>query len=767
EKNNKIILSPSATVINTDRFVPSFTVFGFVRTTWSKEPMIDATIIDSDDKKITLTNTNGYFTLALPEGDRRLQISYGGFSTKTIDLSLHADLRLDIEMSLLPVLRPVVVEAGEPLKKNAADKIANEKSMTAGYFLGENDPLKSISFLPGVLNLSENFSNIQVRGGGPDENLFLLDGTQVYNPTHFLGALSIINPTVIKTLRLYKSDFPARFSGSLSSVMDVYTKEGNMEKWQGEIAAGILSGAVTLEGPVAKNKTSIMASFRHSWANPLWLSFQNNLKPDFYDVHAKLTQVLGVNDKLVFNFYRGQDNLNQTGTNTNNLHKWSNLLGALKWNHLFGAKSFISTSVDFNQYHNQGAFKYSVLDDNEEEVQTKSIGTFSSIEHYNAKLNGEFLVSGKTRINAGLYYNHTITRPFETRTTAQLDESEHGFSSFSPLAFDVFSGYAELEYKPFSRLVFRPGLHLSDYMFKGYKFFSLQPRFYSAFQFNKKNQLFFAYSKMTQYMHLVSNPYLGLNADLWVPSVASLTPEESESFTLGYELKKRKFILSLAGYYRVLKNVTNYVNGKSYFITDSTWQQNLEPGKGSAYGMETMFQWQPGKFLFKFSYTLSWSWRQFPDINQGRMFPYKYDRRHVTNLALAYNISPHFDISGSFTFASGEAVLLPGIVNPTGSAQQNNGEDDIAENYQFIYQYTDSNQYRSAPYYRENFSISYHSLSGKKMQTVLTAGVYNISGATDQYAYDLLGSVNSQGLVPRIIKNSNNLYPYISYILKF
>ncbi len=763
EKNNKIILAASLTPINTDNLVASYNLFGFVKEDMSKEPMIDATIIDLNNQKIIVSNSFGYYSLSLREGNHRIKISYSGFDTKTIDVSLHKDMRLDFELSMKSDLPVVTVTSGGLLKKNVSDTETDDAN---NYFLGENDPLRSICLLPGVSNMYQNFSNMQVRGGGQGENLFLLDGTQVYNPTHLLGALSIVNETVLKNLRLYKSDFPAKFSGSLSSVIDVYTKDGNMNYWEGEANLGILSGAFSLGGPIIKNKTALMVSFRHSWVNSFWGQFEKNLNPSFYDIDTKITQLISKGDKLILNFYTGHDKINETGTNINNLHQWENILGSLRWSHLLGAKSFIYTSIDFSQYQDLGGFKFSLLNDNEDTVQTKSVGMFSSIEQYNAKLQGELYASGKTKFNTGVQFNQTFVKPFESKTTAQLTDNTEIFTAFKPLPFEILAAYAEMEYKPNHHFIIRPGTHLSYYQFDGYQYFSFQPRFYTAFQFNDNHQVFVAFNKMTQYLHFVTNPYLGLNADIWVPSTAILKPEESESYTLGYEFRtNKKFIFSLSAYWKLLHNVTNYKNGKSYFINDTSWQQNIESGNGSGYGIESMLQWSPNRFSIRLSYTLSWSWRQFADINNGIQFPYKYDSRHVFNIAIAYHLGKSIDVYGSFSFSSGEAVLQPGIIYP--AAQQNNGEDDISENYQFNYQYADTNQYRSVPYYRINFGLRYHSSMEKRIQSIITAGVYNIGGARDQYAYDLLGSLNSKDLIAQTNRTAYNFFPYISYTLKF
>ena len=331
------------------------------------------------------------------------------------------------------------------------------------------------------------------------------------------------------------------------------------------------------------------------------------------------------------------------------------------------------------------------------------------------------------------------------------------------------SGYAELEYRPVSRFVVRPGLHFSYYQFRDYTNFSVQPRLFTAFQLDSKNQVFASYNKMTQYLHLVTNPYVGLNADLWLPSTARLLPEQSEAFNLGYAFNnKRGFTFSIAGYYKFLRDVTNYANGSSYFINDKNWEQNIESGKGWCYGMESMIQWSTRKFSFHAAYTLSWSWRQFQDINNGEKFPYTYDRRNILNIAIAYHISKKFDISGLWSFSTGDAVSLPEYIYPDYDvAQQISNPDDLLKNYRFTYQFTAVNQYRTANYHRLDAAVSYHSDKQKKVQYLIAAGVYNINGSPDQYSYDLLGSVSTKSLVIKTSYIFYDIVPYISLSLKF
>lgn len=772
EQNNKIILVPSAEQFTLQEFLPArYTLFGYIKEESSKEPLIDATVYESDSQKGIISNSYGYFNLSLTEGVHRIIISYAGMQPVVLEVDMHGNLRKDISLSIKKDSYSPVVVQSESDAKDASMKVATKKLAPYNYLMGEADPVRAAYILPGVKNVPEAFNGFLVRGGGTDENLFLLDGNPVYNPSHMLGALSIINQSVVKSIRLYKSDFPARFSGALSSVIDVYTKEGNMQSWHGEANAGLLAGSFTLEGPIVKNKTSMMVSGRHSLSIPFYDAFKNGIKTDFYDAHIRITDILNTKNKLMVNVYKGEDNLRQSGNNIDNLHRWGNLVGSLGWNYILGSRSFINTSVNFSQYQNLGGYKYTLYqnDDDQVVVQTKSIGTYSFIRQYNAQVQAEIYASKKIKINTGAKLAQTIIKPFDTKITDSLNEDASSFTSFDPLIFEELSGYFETEIKLGRYLFIKPGLHVSAYQFKDYHTISLQPRFFAAYHFLPSHTLFVSYSKMSQFLHLVTNPYLGENSDLWVPSTAGLEPEESENYNLGYAFKNHKgWAITLEGYYKNMINVTNYAEGKSYFINSTNWQQNIESGKGRSYGTECKLERKGNKLSWQIAYTLSWSYRQFKSINNGKEFPYKYDRRHDINAGINYAINKHVEVSALWTFATGDAFSLPSQIYPDlDNAQQISTPNDQLSAYRFIYNYSGVNQYRTAPFQRGDFAINYHSKKDKKVRSLLTAGIYNINGTPDQYNYILKGSMSSKSVV---IKTGNSIFdvtPYISYTLKF
>ncbi len=780
EHNGKIILVPSPEAFSLTVYLPArYSFYGYVKEFATKEPLVSATIYEPATQRGTLSNNEGYFNIFLSEGKHTVEISYGGLQSVTLQIDIHGNMKRDISLVMKGDTLSTVIVQSDAAMKEGAIKVSREHNFSNGL-MNEDDPLQYLYLSPGLQNASYSFSGFQVRGGGTDENLFLLDGNPVYNPTHLLGAISILNPTVLKSMRFYSSDFPARLGGSLSSVLDVQTKQGNMSNWQGEINAGMLAGSLTLEGPLVKDKVAIMVSGRKHIPMPFLQSLQDGVSSDFYDAHFRLSAILSPRNKLAANFYRGEDQLKHSGKYVGNLNKWGNTIGSLSWNSILGRRSFINTSVNFSHYQNLEVFKYTLFEldseaeaDDEDEpeaeedpnLEEKFIGTFSSLRNYNVQSQAEIYASGKLKFNAGFKLAQTTIKPFDSKITDIVEDAEDNFVTFTPLVFEELAGYAEAEIKAGRKFFLKPGLRVSGYQLEGYHTVVFQPRFFVSYSVHPHHKLYASFSRMNQFLHLVTNPYAGANRDLWVPSTRILKPEASEIYNFGYAYQlQRKWRVSVDGYYKQLMNVTNYAQGKSSFINSSDWEQNIELGKGRSYGAEVMIRNSAVKFSWQAAYALSWSWRQFASINGGKEFPYKYDHRHAANAGFTWSVSPRWDISGLWSFATGNVYSLGGLVFADTLAT---APDDPINDYQFTYQYKESDQYRAKAYQRFDAALTWHSLKGKKFYSSLKAGVYNINGSDEQYSYNLRGAMSSKSIRIRTGESVFDLIPYVSFMVKF
>ncbi len=769
QKNNKIILVPSPSPLPDDAFVTYYSVYGIVKENISQEPLAEATIWSAAQQKGIFSNSYGYFTFLLPEGKNQLQVSYAGYTSEKLDFDLTDNIRIDIQLTPKSDIEPVTVTSTSKESGESIDKVDGKQTPYGGIILGEEDVLRSLYVQPGVKNIAEITNGVLVRGGSPDENIFLLDGNNVFNPTHLLGTLSIVNKTSLKSMNLYKSNFPARYGGGLSSVIDVFTKDGNMKEWKGEANAGLLAGSFTVEGPVKKDKAAIMLSVRNSWVNPFLQLINSGIGINFYDIHFKYTQLIGQKDKLMLNVYLGHDRLNLEQNNTNNQQEWGNKAISLIWNRVLGPRAFVNTSVNVSNYDNIAGFRYALYDSaTGNNVQNKAYNTFSSIEQYNANTQLELSATNNIKFNIGGKASYTRIKPFDTNVSTTFVDNPGQFSSVPPLSFSEYVLFYENEFKLGRRLFIRPGVHASYFQYNSFHNLSAQPRFYSIYKLNTTQQISLAYSHLVQYLHQVTNPYLGINSDVWVPSTAILRPEESDMVNLGYYYSgPKKFSFSAEVYYKELHHVTNYEDGQNLFLNDASWEQTVELGKGWCYGLEVKAEKKANKWQAFIGYTLSWNWRQFASVNDGNKFPFKYDRRHEIDASAIYKPNHHWDFSFLWTFATGDVFTLPDQIYPDFDNAQQIADPLSPKEYRLIYHSSATNQYRTLPFHRLDISSGYHHLLKKKWASLFTMGVYNLYGSPNQYVYDLEGTLGKRSLVVGTRYQFFSITPYVSYTVTF
>ncbi|WP_162915685.1 TonB-dependent receptor [Paraflavitalea soli] len=767
EKNNKIILIPSPVPLPADFFITHYSIYGLIKEAISGEPLADATIWHPSLQKGSLSNTFGHYTLVLPEGKQVLFISYAGYNTRKLEVDLSENTRIDLTLEPKSNIQAVTISA-ESKPGQSAENISHGAEAVQDMFLGEPDAIRSLYMQPGIKNIPEITNGLLVRGGSPDQNVFLLDGNKVFNPTHLLGTLFIINKSAVKTLNLYKSNFPARYGGGLSSVIDVVTKDGNMQQWKGEANAGVLAGSFTLEGPIKKDRAAIMLSFRHSWINPLLHVMNSGIGVNFYDLNVKYTQWLGKKDKLMLHVYAGQDDLTLHRDYTNNVQRWGNRTASLGWNRLLGPKAFINTSVNYSEYKNIAGFRYNLYDSTGASMQNRVYNTYSSIEQINAQTRLEFTASNTLRFITGAKANFTKVRPFDSNISTEFFDKPEDFTDFPPISFRELVFFLENEIRPDKEFFVRPGIHVSHFTNNGFDYTSWQPRLYATYRLDKQHQLNFSYNHMTQYLHLVTNPYLGINGDAWVPSTSSLGPEESDMVNLGYTFRnKKKLILSAEVYYKELRNVTNYVEGKNLFLNTADWEQNVQTGKGWCYGLEAKLEKTADDWYFQMGYTLSWNWRKFKGINNDEKFPFKYDRRHSLNAAATYHLNKHWNFSTLWTFSTGDVFTLPDRGYPDFDDAQQIFNPLSPKEYRLIYHSSAINQYRTLPYHRLDFAATYEQQHTARLISRITMGIYNIYGSPNQYVYDLEGTMGKRSLVVTTQYQFFKITPYISYTFAF
>lgn len=736
------------------------TLSGYVMDAASKETLIGATIVDKNSGKGCATNSYGYYSLTLNKGEVDLQISYVGYAQQNKTIDLKENLNMNFLLETNTTLGEVVVEASRATVSARSPQMSVvelpvQQIKTVPTLFGETDVLKAIQLLPGVQNGSEGSAGMYVRGGGPDENLLLLDGVPVYNVNHMLGFFSVFNPDALKNVTLYKGSFPAHFGGRLSSVVDIRMKEGDMQKYHGNASIGLISSKLNFEGPIVKDKLSFNLSYRRTYGDLLmkpamWIAAMSD--PDikrlsagyyFYDFNAKLNWKISDKDRLYLSFYTGDDGIYFGVKNkdyianefeyiskTNLDWKWGNKVAALRWNHVMSQKLFMDASVNYTQYrHNLGmniTEEGIYLPTNTSSKEEMGMTYKSGINDLTAKVDFDYTPLPNHEIRFGGNYTYHIFRPDVQSMRFNTSEGGNNFNYDTLVGSPVVNAHETALYAEDNMTfgdIFRvnAGVHYSTFTVEGKTYQSVQPRLSASLMLASNFSLKAGYAYMTQYVHLLSNSSLSLPTDLWVPVTAKIVPMNAHQWSVGafYELP-RLFDISLEGYYKTMDNLLEYKDGASFFGSSENWEDKVCMGKGWAYGVELLVQRSFGNTTGWIGYTWAHSKRQFDRegqmINGGKVFPAKYDRRHDISITVNHKFNEKFDLSGTWVFSSGNCGTL--------GTQLYEGLPDEWGNIPQI-QALERNNFRMSNYHRLDLGFNYHHRPFKYGEGTLNISVYN------------------------------------------
>jgi hypothetical protein len=655
EKNNKVIIVCTDTPLPEDKYV----LYGFIQQENSLEPLPFASV--REVSTMCQSNVFGFYSITLPAGKHSLQVSFTGSSAKTvtIDLTKNTNFNIFISPAMLPELQ---VQGGNLLKRDAGIKLDRYQSGMYSNMLGETDPVGAVYLLPGNMQSQESGGKLLVRGGDPGESLFLLDGNQVFNPAHLLGEVTILGNTSIKSVQQYKNDFTARLSGGVSSITEINTKDGNMNRWSGEGEAGLNSISFTLEGPLKKNRTAMMLSSRQSVgdvANHDLLAYD----AAFQDLHVKTTHLINRNNKLQFSGYLGSDRLHLMEDNPEYLQKWDNRLFTTNWNHIFNTRAFANTTLNISYYDNYIGLNYTIPDTSIYGIPSSTntiFNNYSSALRYEAKTQFEVTASPHLQYRFGGSIERNILHFYNTLVTDYFKETTDSLPANRSLGFVDIMLYYENEIRIGDRFLIRPGVHFNTYTSNGYNYQAFQPRFFSAYSIGEFQQINLSYSHIGQSLHLVTSPYAGINREVWIPGSKMLKPEESKMLNIGYQYKnKRKINFTADIYYKTTDNVTRFSDNSNVLFNN----EKIITGKAQNYGAEFTVEKKYENWKAMLSYTLSWSWRQFDSSYNGRQQPYRYDRRNNLNLLLQYQPLKKLELSVLWHFNTGDWITLPSTMS--------------------------------------------------------------------------------------------------------
>ena len=710
--------------------VNKHTLSGIIRESGSGETLPGVSIYCDSLRIGVQSNAYGFYSLTLPEGKHRIKISALGFSAIDSVITFNQNLRVDFNVGQGIALKEVVVNA------EAKKRISEESQMSVinipvqqikdiPALMGEKDVLKVIQLMPGVQKGSEGSSGIYVRGGGPDQNLIILDDANVYNAYHLFGFFSLFNGDALKSVELVKGGFPASYGGRLSSVINMQMKEGNQEEFHGEAGIGLISSRLVLEGPLKKKKSSFLISARRTYVDALIYPF---LPPEqkggyfFYDLNAKLNYTLTDKDRLYLSGYFGKDkfyfNSNNDGFKLKGNLNWGNATGTLRWNHIYSGKLFSNTSAIFTNYQ-LGIGSREEFDSTYFDLQF-----VSAIRDYTIKHDFDFYPNSKHHIRfGGLAIFHRF-KPSAV-VVKSSDALSAGISVNS--IYTMESGlYVEDDWKISGRLKANIGLRVSHYVANKTSFTNPEPRVSARYSITEKSAVKASYALMNQYLHLLSSTGVSLPTDLWVPATRNLRPMQSQQWALGWAQELPKGInLTIEGYYKNMRDISFYKEGASFLLIDNpegaqgiNWEKNITQGKGWSYGSEFLLQKEKGKWSGWIGYTLSWTYVQFDSINFGKKFFPRYDRRHDISIVNIYKFNDRIKLSCTWVYGTGNAITLP--VAQYDAAPHNPAQIDNYSQYNFIgfrNDYGEKNSFRMAPYHRLDVGIQFTKVKERYTRT--------------------------------------------------
>ena len=779
---------------------PSYTLSGYVQDADTGEPLIYAGVFDEQSKKGTMTNEFGFFSLTLPAGKVDLLCSYIGYEPEGREIELKADRRLHLGLRTALVLEEVLVVAEDPLRDRSAlggrtDEINLSEVAAFPQLGGEPDAVRLTHFLPGVQTGTDGIGGIFVRGGDAGHNLVLLDGVPVYNLFHGAGLFSIFNADALKSVRLMKGAFPARHGGRLASVLDVRTRDGNRQEFQGTAGIGLLSARATVEGPLIKNKSSFIISARRSFLDWYLRPASQQLKAkqgengavdyNFYDFSAKFNIEASPRDKLFLSLYSGRDNFLNYGEarqafrlgedreeqqllNYNSHYReklfWGNQVASLRWNHVFGPKLFANTTLTYSRLgvDIEQSARDSILQQAPLRLISKSLeysNYHSSIEDVGLRMDLEYIPSTLHYLRFGAQVTHHDFQPgivqYDEKTEEVLHESP---VMVTPEHSMEYAAYVEDDMVVADQLRMNVGVRATLLTVVDKSYFSVEPRFALTWNFHPRMRLNASSAVNSQFLHLLSSSNLGLPIDLWVPSTADIAPQRSQQWALGLDRRiGEAYLLSIEAYFNRMDNLVTYQEG-AYFLNN--WRRSVTAGSGKAYGVEAMLRKKSGRTTGWLAYTLSWARRQFDEINDGEWYPFKYDRRHNLQLIGRHAFNDWLSATADWTFGTGLAFSLPLFAFET----PGQGGDPVLS-------YDGKNNFRMPYYHRLDLGVRM-TFDSKNLQHALNLGLYNAYNRDNLLYYDIRRqAVQRDGELIRRFQpervNMMPLLPYFNYSVKF
>jgi outer membrane receptor protein involved in Fe transport len=756
----------------------SFTISGLVMESGSAETLPGVVIVCADPNVGTVSNAFGFYSLTLPQGTREITFSFVGFTAVESTIDLTKDTELNVSLSNVASTGEVeiIAEKEERISEDSRmstisipiDQIKNIPAL-----LGEKDVLKVIQLMPGVQKGSEGSSGFYVRGGGPDQNLIMLDDATVYNANHLFGFFSLFNGDALKSVELTKGGFPARYGGRLSSVLEMRMKDGNKESIHGEAGIGLLSSRLTLEGPVKKGKSSFLVSGRRTYFDLLMQPFVLAATEGeslggyfFYDFNAKYNHIIDDKNRLFISGYFGKDKFYIREKDEDELFKtdfnWGNATATARWNHIYNPKVFSNTSLIFTNY------KFEINLKEKDEFEEFTLKYLSGIQDLSLKYDLDYIPNPNHYIRIGALSTRHFFRPSATVISGTfLDENKDVTEKIPSYENGI---YVEDDWSITDRLKVNVGLRVSHYNAQKKNYVRPEPRFSGRFMLKKDLSVKASYALMNQYVHLLSNTGVGLPTDLWVPATAKVGPQQSVQYALGLakDIPKKGLTVSLEGYYKEMDGVIAYVEGASFLDIEETssddevkdplaWQKNITIGRGWSYGSELLIQRKFGRLTGWIGYTLSWTKLQFDELNLGKAYFARYDRRHDISLVGIYKLSERLTLSATWVYGTGQAISLP-LASFSPPTQISTFSPDGPASYFYAEDFGAKNSFRMKAFHKLDVGLQWHKKL-KRCEKTFELGFYNLYNRKNPFYYFLETNTVDQVTETKLMQIS--LFPII------
>jgi hypothetical protein len=783
------------------------TISGYVREKGSGELLPGVSVYVKGKKIGTQTNNYGFYSLTFNTSEEVIiTFSFVGYRQEVKSMKVPKKLELNIELSPEnQQLNEVVVKGDAPEQQKVSEKVQmSQVSVTIQQIkeipalLGEKDVLKVLQLMPGVQKGSEGNSGIYVRGGGPDQNLLILDDAPVYNASHLFGFFSVFNGDALKSVELTKGGFPARFGGRLSSVIEMQMKEGNREKLHVEGGIGLITSRLVVESPIGKSKkSSFLVSGRRTYIDALVRPFLDKKNGDggyyFYDLNAKANYEFSQKDRIYLSGYFGRDVFFAINKQSNGLEdeagiNWGNQTATFRWNHLFNERLFVNTSLIYSNYQ----FKVFSNQQNISAGKTidYSLNYISQIQDIGFKSDLDFFPNPAHSIKAG--FAATFHQFSPSAIVLKDDELAKYQNDVERIDATEAGVYVEDTYKPLDNLRINAGLRLSSFTTPKIKYLNPEPRIAMAWNVNNDLAVKASYATMNQYIHLISNSGASLPTDLWVPSTDKIPAQSSRQIAFGVakDFTEKNLALTVEGYYKEMDNIVALKEGASFLLQDGpeglardkerglSWDDQITSGRGRAYGAEFLLQRKVGKLSGWIGYTLSWNRQQFDELNFGKEFWAKYDRRHDISVVGVYHLSPKTTLTGTWVYGTGNALTVatasysPTLTNPGTSPF---GIPYLGSNPPYIYQrespdYGERNNFRAEAFHRLDLGVQFHKIMKKGHERTWEFSIYNVYNRKNPYFYSFTNKYdnNNQSYTRSLTRYSLlGIIPALSYSFKF